>query len=671
MAPGTIVNGSSNGGDPAGAVTRDAPGETEPSALRSVVVRNETAARLRVRPGRPGGEAELNIAPFETLDLAEDQWERWEAPLRTLERRRLVQLLRHAKPEPGGVGFAAFLGLALWAILGLLIWAAVVRTTPAWMAVGAAVLLVAIVSVAWLQRDLIARLSPSQAVTLGAALVVSGLIPAITLYIAADVGHTIDGLGGANGHASELELLGRGVQLVFIWVASFLPAGLFFLFDRVKLDTLRETFERGMLRFDPTTTTLADVRARYGPLMSETFPPEPPGRRNGGLEPASDLGAISALAVPHARTARSSRSISLDRRVPVVLATVVIALGWTIAILNPDLNLERGDSAGFMLGLLEPQASPIVFAFLGAYMFTLLALLRSYVRSDLRPKSYTHAAVRIVIAIISAWVLEVLLADPSATAPAGTGLLVVAFVVGFFPETLMVRLQEVARSFARTPLGSFYERYPLTQLDGIDIYDRARLLDEGVGNIEGLAHHDLPQLMLQTRIPVGRIVQWTDQAILHLHVAVEPDSADDAAKEAADAANARLRTLSSHGILTATDLLREAHASAAQGARAQARFLALLDDPDAGPSRGRPHRVTTIVEAIKGEQWIAHLLCWRDPRHAGVSTITVEGSGDPGPPVVEEETLGQMAACARRLVTGAPRARQRVSRGTAREAAHR
>ena len=68
------------------------------------------------------------------------------------------------------------------------------------------------------------------------------------------------------------------------------------------------------------------------------------------------------------------------------------------------------------------------------------------------------------------------------------------------------------------------ERDPLTNLEGIDLYDRARLLDEGVSNVEGLAHHDLIELMLQTRIPAPRLVDWIDQAILYLHVGVAGDA---------------------------------------------------------------------------------------------------------------------------------------------------
>jgi hypothetical protein len=54
---------------------------------------------------------------------------------------------------------------------------------------------------------------------------------------------------------------------------------------------------------------------------------------------------------------------------------------------------------------------------------------------------------------------------------------------------------------------------PLTDIVGI-VYDRTHLASEGVTNIEALAHNDLVDLMLQTRIRSAS-VDWTDQAILH------------------------------------------------------------------------------------------------------------------------------------------------------------
>jgi hypothetical protein len=275
--------------------------------------------------------------------------------------------------------------------------------------------------------------------------------------------------------------------------------------------------------------------------------------------------------------------------------------------------------------LFEPQRSPVVFAFLGAYVFTLNAVLRSYVRSDLRPKSYTHITIRIIVAVVFAWVLEALFFSTPQATTGEDALLVLAFAVGLLPDTLLVRLQEIARSFAKTRKTtlSLVERYPLTDLEGIDIYDRARLLDEGVGNIEGLAHHDLPSLMMYTRIPAGRLVHWTDQAILFLHVA--------ATTEEGDSAELRLATLKSHGIHTATDLESARNAAAAR-VRARARASA---NGDQGPSEldtflfllgeGTLPRIQVILDAIADEQWMRNLRYWHKSEHDEPKTLRLDG----------------------------------------------
>ena len=133
----------------------------------------------------------------------------------------------------------------------------------------------------------------------------------------------------------------------------------------------------------------------------------------------------------------------------------------------------------------------------------------------------------------------------------------------------------------RQRLPALYERYPLTELEGIDIYDRARLLEEGVGNIEGLAHHDLPELMMQTRIPVGRLVYWTDQAILFLHVATTVDGSQETStvrtqREVQEHGYSQLRILQEHGIHTATDLMNAYDAAEERGVEKLDAFLSLL-----------------------------------------------------------------------------------------------
>ena len=104
-------------------------------------------------------------------------------------------------------------------------------------------------------------------------------------------------------------------------------------------------------------------------------------------------------------------------------------------------------------------------------------------------------------------------------------------------------------------------------------------------NIEALAHHDLVELMLMTRIPVPRLVDWTDQAILHLHVG-EIDRGE----------------LRRYGIRTASDLL-----NAYTFAPNRDEFLAILDGED-----GKPKRLELIVQAMLDEAWMTNICFWHE-----------------------------------------------------------
>ncbi len=88
----------------------------------------------------------------------------------------------------------------------------------------------------------------------------------------------------------------------------------------------------------------------------------------------------------------------------------------------------------------------------------------------------------------------------------------------------------------------------LTQVDGIDIYEAALLESEGIADLPSLAKTDLVTMMIGTRVPIERLMDWVDQAVLILLL----DEGDD---DDLDTRVLRLRTI---GIRTARDLVRAA-----------------------------------------------------------------------------------------------------------------
>ena len=587
------------------------PGNQSPKEHGWITAQNETDAKLVVQGS---GENVLMFAPFERRRLRDDVCAIFKQGLERLEELRCVSVRPDEPERPSSA--LGFVGVGFWLVVLWLVGGIFFSSPWYWIGglLGAAI--IALGSYLAYRGDPI--LLPL-IVSLLLVLTIGVIGPAAAVYFGGDVHEAVDQVRAEEDELAFLTLIGRGLQWTFIVVASILPALLFFLFDRVKLVTLRQTFERNMFRFDPTVSTLSDVRARYGPLMDEVY----------GRERPRSHGVLAATGEQEKVSKDGARRVLPDRRGPVVMATIVITIGWILALLNPDVEAPLASAQQIVL-LFEPQRSPVVFAFLGAYVFSLNSVLRSYVRSDLRPKSYTHIVVRIIVAVVFAWVLEALFFSTPQATTGEDALLVLAFLVGMLPETLLVRLQEVARQFVGKVgrLPQLVERYPLTDLEGIDIYDRARLLDEGVGNIEGLAHHDLPSLMMYTRIPVGRLVHWTDQAILFLHVA--------ATSESSGASEQRLTRLKTYGIHTATDL-EAAHRYTAgripkhgSGKPAEAEldaFLYLLGEATAGGGRPLP-RIQVILDAIADEQWMPNLRYWHESCHDMLKTLELDGDGN-------------------------------------------
>ena len=60
--------------------------------------------------------------------------------------------------------------------------------------------------------------------------------------------------------------------------------------------------------------------------------------------------------------------------------------------------------------------------------------------------------------------------------------------------------------------------YPLDQLDGFNLWYEARLTEEGVEDMQNLTTMNLVDVILHTRVPAGRLVDWIDQAFLLTHL---------------------------------------------------------------------------------------------------------------------------------------------------------
>jgi hypothetical protein len=380
-----------------------------------------------------------------------------------------------------------------------------------------------------------------------------------------------------------LEVFGRIMQFLFIVVTAMLPGLLYFLFDRQRLGVLRKEVERNIFRLDPAINTLDDVHTTYGELIEEFY-----------------------------GSSENSQRLAGGTRTPIVIATLLLSFGMIITLfpLGPIVI----DSFDSFYELLLPTPYAFSLGFAGAYFFTMATVIRRYTLGDLQPKTYTHITVRIITVIVLAWVLEILLllaygSTAEVTgASEGSGLaqiqiikLIIAFIIGVVPDTFWTLLREIAQKIPL--LGGMISNLktddlPLTSISGIDIYERSRLYEEGISNLQGLVHYDIMTLMLKSRIPTARIVDWVDQSILELHLA-QLGGIQVAVRE----------RLKNRGIRNTSDFAR-------------------LYQPEEAQSNGNAEvelALTDIYETMLDDEWFAHIRYWREhPTTRDVDIIIAE-----------------------------------------------
>ena len=100
--------------------------------------------------------------------------------------------------------------------------------------------------------------------------------------------------------------------------------------------------------------------------------------------------------------------------------------------------------------------------------------------------------------------------------------------------------------------------YPPSDLDGLNVFYEQRLVEEGIEDIQNLATADFVELMLHTRIPLGRLVDWVDQGLLYLRLPpVLPggNGGNGNGQPAEGDIPSERDTLRRFGIRTATDLV--------------------------------------------------------------------------------------------------------------------
>lgn len=319
------------------------------------------------------------------------------------------------------------------------------------------------------------------------------------------------------------------LRIVTVWVLAFTPGWIFVRFLGQRMSSLWDEYVINL--------------HRLGWDRPENLPPPPLASRffdrwqMAGGEVRSQKYNIYRQKFD-AYYGFSSSGTALDRLhrarietlVPVFLLTALLSVCW--AVLLWDLHKLTLSSGVVKLW------TCLAFGFLGAYAFGANMLVRRFLQSDLRAAAYANFALRIIIVLLLALGVHPLLNYLGANAKTQAA---VMFLIGIFPLSSPQAVQRLASSGLRTAVPSMRPPYPLSDLDGMSVWYQSRLLEEGIEDMQSLATANLVDLILHTRLPIARLIDWIDQSLL----LVRFDRSDPGLNE-------KFRQF---GIRTATDLL--------------------------------------------------------------------------------------------------------------------
>jgi hypothetical protein len=329
-------------------------------------------------------------------------------------------------------------------------------------------------------------------------------------------------------------------DLVLVWMLSFLPGWLYIrfigqragaLWDEYVLNLHRLGLDRPEHLPQPPVNSVyfADWLRRGGAALSR--------QRNIYRQ------KFDAYYGRHVSEATSDARIRTETLFPVGLATIAFAIGWT-GLFWSDSLLDAAPTS---------TEDVLAFGFLGAYLFNVQMLSRRFFQSDLKPSAYTSAVLRIIIVMITVTVLHQL---PAFEGDDGRKEAIVAFVVGMFPLVGLQALNRVVAVTLRAAVPTLRSPYPLSDLDGLNIWYEARLLEEGIEDMQNLVSANTVEVLLHTRVPIGRLVDWYDQAHLYLHLGPRQSSVLKRRRDAKEGREHARTALADFGIRSATSFVK-------------------------------------------------------------------------------------------------------------------
>jgi hypothetical protein len=307
--------------------------------------------------------------------------------------------------------------------------------------------------------------------------------------------------GGTDRISTDADQSTGVLRIFTVWVLSFLPCWLYVRFLGQRAGALWDEYVIHLHR-------LGVDEARYLPRPPKASEFHHEWLADNGYRYEDEhniyrkkFNAYYGRAVSSAGS-ESDFAVKTETLFPVFLATTVLATCWTAVLW--DLGFVQNPDTVWDI---------LKFGFLGAYAFTVQSLIRRFFQSDLRPSAYASTLLRIIVVFTVLLPLYQLIDNIDLGIQAA-----IAFVVGAFPVVGIYALHRTAAVALRTAVPQLTPDYPLHQIDGLNVWYESRLVEEGIEDMQSLATANLVDVILHTRVPLGRLVDWIDQAHLYLHL---------------------------------------------------------------------------------------------------------------------------------------------------------
>lgn len=332
--------------------------------------------------------------------------------------------------------------------------------------------------------------------------------------------------------------------------------------DKILVDTLQDEKWRSVLQMDETDLQTVGVnKARR--LAQEAF--------KTGLKPLdadaqsgrADNEPLDRLDLLARAIGRNQVATIIDRKIgrrfttfeyiiPLVLLTFFLSSNFTLAYFPQSVfgftqAMIKDANLSIYIHEAAAKIQPAIIGVLSAYVYSLFQIFRRYHRSDITPSAYWEFLKRVVVVYVLTFAFSAFVnaLKPSLEGQTNLDAVVIAFafIGGIFPTEALVMFVRMTFSIVQAFMAQLLkifnpnspnqdlpdlsqrleQNHPLYVLDDLDQWEVERINEEGIIGLQGLATADLDHFLIWTPFSTRQIVDWVDQALLHMAAGAEAD----------------------------------------------------------------------------------------------------------------------------------------------------